>query len=279
VNNWELGDCRDSLLEESGGTTIEGILHKPADYDAAKKYPLLVQFHGGPTGTSFPTLSLPEYAYPVQIFLSKGALVLESNYRSSAGYGAGFRALNVRNLGVGDMWDVMSGVDSLIARGIADTGRIGAMGWSEGGYISAFLTTHTDRFKAISVGAGISDWMTYYVNTDITPFKRQYLHGTPWDDPEVYAKTSPITTIKQAKTPTLIQQGSNDKRVRVPDSFELYRGLQDEGVTAQLILYKGFGHGVNKPKSQKALLEANRDWFNSTSGTNPSREARAVRGE
>jgi dipeptidyl aminopeptidase/acylaminoacyl peptidase len=117
------------------------------------------------------------------------------------------------------------------------------------------------------------------VNTDITPFKRQYLHGTPWDDPEVYAKTSPITTIKQAKTPTLIQQGSNDKRVPVPDSFELYRGLQDEGVTAQLILYKGFGHGVNKPKSQKALLEANRDWFNSTSGTNPSREGRAVRGE
>jgi dipeptidyl aminopeptidase/acylaminoacyl peptidase len=161
VNNWELGDCRDSLLEESGGTTIDGILHKPADYDAAKKYPLLVKFHGGPTGTSFPTLSLPEYAYPVQIFLSKGALVLESNYRGNAGYGAGFRALNVRNLGVGDMWDVMSGVDSLIARGIADTGRIGAMGWSEGGYISAFLTTHTDRFKAISVGAGISDWMTY----------------------------------------------------------------------------------------------------------------------
>jgi dipeptidyl aminopeptidase/acylaminoacyl peptidase len=139
VNNWELGDCRDSLLEESGGTTIDGILHKPADYDAAKKYPLLVKFHGGPTGTSFPTLSLPEYAYPVQIFLSKGALVLESNYRGNAGYGAGFRALNVRNLGVGDMWDVMSGVDSLIARGIADTGRIGAMGWSEGGYISAFL--------------------------------------------------------------------------------------------------------------------------------------------
>ena len=159
------------------------------------------------------------------------------------------------------MWDVMSGVDSLIAKGIVDPSRMASMGWSEGGYISAFLTTHTDRFRAISVGAGISDWMTYYVNTDITPFTRQYLMGTPWDDPEVYAKTSPISTIQQAKTPTLIQQGSNDKRVPVPDSFELYRGLQDHGVPARLILYKGFGHGIDKPKSQRALLEANRDWF------------------
>jgi len=261
IQNWKLGTVDVVSWKSQDGTTIEGILHKPADYDATKKYPLLIKIHGGPTGTSFPTLSPAEYAYPVQILLSKGALVLEPNYRGSAGYGAAFRALNVRNLGVGDMWDVMSGVDALIAKGIVDPSRMGAMGWSEGGYISAFLTTHTDRFKAISVGAGISDWVTYYVNTDITPFTRQYLHGTPWDDPEVYAKTSPITTIKQAKTPTLIQQGSNDKRVPVPDSYELYRGLQDHGVPSRLILYKGFGHGVNKPKSQRALLEANRDWF------------------
>src|SRR5580658_850188 len=261
VKDWNLGSVEVISWKSQDGTTIEGILHKPADYDATKKYPLLVKIHGGPTGTSFATLSPSEYAYPVQIFLSKAALVLEPNYRGSAGYGAAFRALNVRNLGVGDMWDVMSGVDSLIKKGIVDPARLGSMGWSQGGYISAFLTTHTDRFKAISVGAGISDWVTYYVNTDITPFTRQYLQSTPWDDPEVYAKTSPITTIKQAKTPTLIQQGSNDKRVPVPDSFELYRGLQDQGVPARLILYQGFGHGVNKPKSQRALLEANQDWF------------------
>ena len=261
VKDWKLGTVEVVSWHSQDGTTIEGILHKPADYDATKKYPLLVVIHGGPTGTSEPTLSPDEYAYPVQTFLSKGALVLQPNYRGSAGYGAAFRALNVRNLGVGDMWDVMSGVDSLIAKGIVDPNRLGAMGWSEGGYISAFLTTHTDRFKAISVGAGISDWMTYYVSTDITPFTRQYLHATPWDDPGVYAKTSPITTIKQAKTPTLIQLGSNDKRVPVPDSFELYRGLQDQGVPSRLILYTGFGHGVNKPKSQRALLQANLDWF------------------
>ncbi len=261
VKDWILGKPEVVSWKSQDGAQIEGILYKPADYDPAKKYPLLVMIHGGPTGTSMPLLAASSYAYPLQTFLCKGALVLEPNYRGSAGYGAAFRALNVRNLGVGDMWDVMSGVDSLIAKGIVDPNRLAAMGWSEGGYISAFLTTHTDRFKAISVGAGISDWMTYYVNTDITPFTRQYLHATPWNDPEVYAKTSPITTINQAKTPTLIQQGSNDKRVPVPDSFELYRGLQDQGVTARLILYTGFGHGVNKPKSQRALLQANLDWF------------------
>ncbi len=261
VEDWILGSVEVISWKSQDGVEIEGILHKPADYNASIKYPLLVVIHGGPTGTSQPTLSPDEYAYPLQKFLAKGAIVLEPNYRGSAGYGSAFRALNVRNLGVGDMWDVMSGVDYLIKKGIADPNRLGAMGWSQGGYISAFLTTHTGRFKAISAGAGISDWMTYYVSTDITPFTRQYLHATPWDDPDVYAKTSPITTIKQAKTPTLIQLGSNDKRVPVPNSFELYRGLQDQGVDSRLQLYTGFGHGINKPRSLRALQQSNLDWF------------------
>lgn len=261
VRDWNLGTAEVVSWKSQDGATVEGILHKPADYDPSKKYPLLVMIHGGPTGISFPLLSPNDTYYPVQIFLSKGALVLQPNYRGSAGYGAAFRALNVRNLGVGDMWDVMSGVDSLIKKGIVDPAKLGSMGWSEGGYISAFLTTHTDRFKAISVGAGISDWMTYYVNTDITPFTRQYLHSTPWDDPAIYAKTSPITTIKQAKTPTLIQHGSVDKRVPVPDGFELYRGLQDQHVPSRLILYQGFGHPITKPKSNRAVMQSNLDWF------------------
>jgi dipeptidyl aminopeptidase/acylaminoacyl peptidase len=262
VRDWNLGSAEVISWKSKDGTTIEGILRKPANYDASKKYPLLVMIHGGPTGISQPLLSAGDTYYPTQIFLSKGALVLQPNYRGSAGYGAAFRALNVRNLGVGDMWDVMSGVDSLIARGIVDESKLGSMGWSQGGYISAFLTTNTDRFKAISVGAGISNWMTYYVNTDITPFTRQYLHATPWDDQEIYQKTSPMSTIKQAKTPTLIQLGSVDKRVPVPDSYELYRGLQDQHVPSRLILYTGFGHPITKPKSNRAVMQANLDWFN-----------------
>ena len=168
---------------------------------------------------------------------------------------------DVKNLGVGDMWDVMSGVDYLIKQGMVDSTRMGAMGWSQGGYISAFLTTNTTRFKAISVGAGISNWVTYYVATDIHPFTRQYLKATPWDDPLIYAKTSPMTTIKRAKTPTLIQHGEFDTRVPTQNGFELFQGLQDQGVPTKLVIYKGFGHGISKPKEELAATWHNWQWF------------------
>ena len=168
----------------------------------------------------------------------------------------------MRNLGIGDAWDVISGIDYLVAQGIADNDKVGTMGWSQGGYISAFLTTHDSaRFKAVSVGAGISNWMTYYVNTDIHPFTRQYLKATPWDDPKIYADTSPMTYIKKAKAPTLIQHGELDKRVPIPNAYELYQGLQDQGVPAKLIVYKGFGHGLTKPKAHRAAMEHNLEWF------------------
>ncbi len=246
--------------KSADGTVIEGILYKPADYSAGKKYPLLVVIHGGPTGVDTPALSADRY-YPLQRFVAKGALILRPNYRGSAGYGEKFRSLNVRNLGVGDYADVISGVDSLIAQGIVDKDRVGSMGWSEGGYISAFITTSSDRFKAVSVGAGISDWTTYYVNTDITPFAPQYLHATPWDDPEIYRKTSPISYIAHAKTPTLIQHGGADRRVPLPNAYELRQALEDHGVPVKMVVYDGFGHPINKPKQQRAVMEENENWF------------------
>ncbi len=245
------------------GAEIEGVLHKPAGFTPGQRYPLLVAIHGGPTGISRP-VPYSNYVgtYPLDGFLARGALVLEPNYRGSAGYGAKFRALNVRNLGIGDAWDVLAGIDHLVAQGLVDRDRVGSMGWSQGGYISAFLTTrHADRFRAISVGAGISDWMTYYVNTDIHPFTRQYLKATPWDDPKIYADTSPMTYIKQAKTPTLIQHGDQDARVPVPNAFQLYQGLRDQNVPVRLALFKGFGHGLNKPKANRAAMEQNWEFF------------------
>jgi dipeptidyl aminopeptidase/acylaminoacyl peptidase len=262
--NWTTSRLEVVSWKSQDGATIEGILHEPVDFDPARRYPLLVVVHGGPTGVSR-AVPFTSTIYPIDVWVPRGVLVLEPNYRGSAGYGERFRALNVRNLGVGDAWDVLSGVDSLIAKGIVDRAQVGAMGWSQGGYISAFLATHdAARFKAISVGAGISDWMTYYVNTDITPFTRQYLKGTPWNDPEIYAKTSPMTYIKQAKTPTLIQHGATDQRVPLPNAFELYRGLQDNNVPSKLIVYQGFGgigHGPSKPKSHRATMEHNIEWF------------------
>ncbi|MGC1617517.1 MAG: S9 family peptidase [Candidatus Acidiferrum sp.] len=250
VISWKSGD----------GTVIEGVLLKPPDFDPKKKYPLLVVIHGGPTGVDQPIVNADRY-YPLERFIAKGALILRPNYRGSAGYGEKFRSLNVRNLGVGDYADVISGVDALIAKGFVDKDRVGSMGWSEGGYISAFIAASSDRFKAVSVGAGISDWMTYYVNTDITPFTRQYLHATPWDDPEIYKKTSPITYIAKAKTPTLIQQGENDRRVPIANGYELRQALEDRGVPVKMVVYKGFGHGITKPKQQRAVMEENEEWF------------------
>ena len=251
IVTWKSGD----------GATIEGVLEKPANFQPGVKYPLLVIIHGGPTGLDTPLLS-PDRYYPAERFLARGALVLRPNYRGSAGYGGKFRALNVRNLGVGDYADVISGVDSLIAKGIVDAKRVGAMGWSEGGYISAFITASSDRFVAVSVGAGISDWATYYYNTDITPFTRQYLDATPQSDPEIYKKTSPISYISHARTPTLIQQGSADHRVPVANSFELRQALEDRGVPVKMVLYEGFGHPITKPKQQRAVMEENELWFN-----------------
>ncbi len=261
VADWgDLGAREVIRWESEDGAEIEGVLMKPPGYDQDRTYPLMVVIHGGPTGTSRPQL-VGGYVYPVLEWLKKGAVVMMPNYRGSAGYGADFRALNVRNLGVGDAWDVLSGVEALVDRGIADPDRVSAMGWSQGGYISAFLTTSSDRFRAISVGAGISNWMTYYVNTDIHSFTREYLEATPWDDPEIYAETSPMTYIRQAGTPTLIQHGEFDARVPTPNAYELYQGLQDVGVDTRLIIYKGFGHGITKPRERLAAMWHNWEWF------------------
>jgi dipeptidyl aminopeptidase/acylaminoacyl peptidase len=263
VEDFVLGSREVIAWKSQDGTPIEGVLIKPADFDPAKKNPLLCVLHGGPAGVDRPVLLQPDSrSYPADIWAGRGALVLKVNYRGSAGYGERFRRLNMRNLGVGDAWDVLSGVDHLIARGLADPTRVGCMGWSQGGYISAFLTTSTTRFKAVSVGAGISNWATYYYNTDITPFTINYLGTDPVADPEIYRKTSPMSYVKAAKTPTLIQHGEIDRRVPIANAYELRQGLEDRGVPVTMVVYKGFGHGINKPKAMRAVMQHNLAWFN-----------------
>lgn len=228
--------------------------------DRRKPRPLLVVVHGGPTWAAFafPTQDL---YYPYEQFIKRGFIILDVNYRGSSGYGEKFRKLNYRNLGLGDYEDVISGVDMLVEKGLADNERLGIMGWSQGGYISAVCATYSRRFKAASAGAGISNWYTYYANTDIPPFTRHYLGAPPWDDPEIYARTSPITHIKQAGTPTLIQHGDRDNRVPYANARELHRGLKDMGVPVQLVTFKGMGHGANKPGLHRAIMKQNYAWF------------------
>lgn len=263
VKDWKMSTKEPVKWKSTDGAEITGVLIKPRDFDPKKKYPLLVVIHGGPAGISIPSyFDRMNTYYPIEQWAAKGAVILEPNYRGSAGFGEAFRQLNVRNLGVGDYWDVISGVDHLISLGFVDRERIGSMGWSQGGYISAFITTFSDRFKAVSVGAGISDWVTYYYLTDITPFTLSYLKATPWDDMKVYEKTSPMTYINQAKTPTLIQHGENDRRVPIANAYKLYRGLKDKNIPVKFVIYKGFGHGISKPKEKLAVLKHNFQWFN-----------------
>jgi dipeptidyl aminopeptidase/acylaminoacyl peptidase len=261
ITGWQLASREVISWKSKDGATIEGVLMKPANFDPTKKYPLLCVIHGGPTGIDRPALPDRQY-YPVDLWAARGALILKVNYRGSAGYGEKFRMLNIRNLGVGDAWDVISGVDNLVAKGWVDPKKVASMGWSQGGYISAFLTTSSDKFAAISVGAGISDWATYYYNTDITPFTINYLGDDPIDDPAIYAKTSPVAYAKTAKTPTLIQHGELDRRVPIANAYQLRQVLEDRGVPVEMMVYKGFGHGITKPKSQRAVMEHNLRWFN-----------------
>ncbi|MEG9295045.1 S9 family peptidase [Mangrovibacillus sp. Mu-81] len=248
--------------KSTDGLEIEGVLSTPAEFDANKKYPLLVINHGGPAWASFPIHSgCFNEKYPIESFIEKGFIVLEPNYRGSSGYGNDFLKANYRNLGIGDYQDVISGVDALVDKGIVDKDRVGVMGWSQGGFISAFCSIYSDRFKAVSVGGGITNWRHHYVNTDIPWFIRMHLGNDPWHDPEIYERTSPMTYIKSACTPTLIQHGEVDVRVPITNAYELYQGLKDMEVETELVVFKGMAYSSEQPGMNVAVMEQNLRWF------------------
>ncbi|EMY8535952.1 S9 family peptidase [Bacillus paranthracis] len=248
--------------QSSDGLKIEGVLSRPVEFDSNKKYPLLVVIHGGPAWASFPIFSdCFNEKYPIEQFVEKGFIVLEPNYRGSSGYGNEFLKANYRKQGLADYDDVISGVDELVEKGIVDKDRVGVMGWSNGGYISAFCSTFSNRFKAISVGGGITNWSTHYVNTDIPYFIRMHLGNTPWNDPDIYKKTSPMTYIKSACTPTLIQHGEKDARIPITNAYELHQGLRDMEVDTELIIFKEMAYSSDQPGVHVAIMKQNLMWF------------------
>ncbi|MBN2002679.1 MAG: S9 family peptidase [Anaerolineae bacterium] len=263
VATWEFGTIETIRWPSKDGTLIEGVLRKPANFDPAKRYPLVFVVHGGPTWFSgeymFDTDGFSYY--PDIQFIYKDVLVLKPNYRGSTGRGQAFLELNVDNLGVGDLWDIESAIDTLDQQGLVDTARVGCMGWSQGGYISAFAGLHSERFKAVSVGAGISDWYTYHISNDIPNFTTEYLSGSPFRNRERYLKTAPISNLANAKTPMLIQHGSDDHRVPLSNAMELYRGLQEMGVPVELFVFPGMGHPITKPRENHAVMHQNLAWF------------------
>lgn len=242
------------------GTDIEGILIKPADFDPAKKYPLLVAIHGGPAGDSQLALH-SDFPYPLEVLAAKGAVILEPNYRGSAGYGAKFRTMAIGNPGPGEASDILSGIDALSAKGFVDSDKMGVMGWSYGGYLAAWLAMSTNRFKAASVGAGLVDWRADYACSDSPAFARQFLNGTPWDLAEAYQKASPLNYLQAARTPILIQHGQFDDRVPIANAQLLYRALKDRGVATKMIVYNYMDHSPVFPGQLRSLMQHNYDWF------------------
>jgi len=261
--NWEFGAVETIRWPSKDGAIIEGVLRKPANFDPAKRYPLVFIVHGGPSWFSGEYLfDVDGFSYHPDIqFLYKDVLVLKPNYRGSTGRGQAFLELNVNNLGIGDLWDIESAIDYLDQQGIVDTARVGCMGGSQGGYISAFAGLHSERFKAVSVGAGISDWYTYHISNDIPDFTTEYLSGSPFRDRERYIQTAPISNLAHAKTPMLIQHGENDHRVPLSNAMELYRGLQAMGVPVELFVFPGMGHSIVKPRENHAVMHQNLAWF------------------
>jgi dipeptidyl aminopeptidase/acylaminoacyl peptidase len=260
LQGWKIGTREVIEWKSKDGTPMEGVLIKPADFDPSRKYPLLVILHGGPVAVDQAIITR-DMPYPAELFAAKGALVLRPNYRGSSAYGRKFRALLVRNLGIPQSEDVITGVDHLIAKGIVDPSRVGAMGWSAGGALAAFLTTTSDRFRAITVGEGVSDWRLFYSVGAGATVKPDYTKATPWDDPEYYRAMSALTYVKNARTPTLIQHREFDSVAPTVSAYELYRALKDQGVPARMIIYKGAGHLPSGLKQFRAVVEHNYDWF------------------
>ncbi|MBD3190251.1 MAG: prolyl oligopeptidase family serine peptidase [Candidatus Heimdallarchaeota archaeon] len=264
LENWSLGQVEVIKWPSKDGTTIEGVLRKPTNFDPKKKYPLVFVVHGGPASVSFNYLleMVDLFFYPTVQFSNQELLVLKPNYRGSIGRGQAFKELNKENLGIGDLWDIEAAIDYLDKEGIIDPTKIGCMGWSQGGYISAFVSMHSDRFAAVSVGAGLGDWYTYHITNDIPQFTTHYLSESPFANRDLYQKTAPLSKIQQAKTPTLIQHGEKDQRVPLACAKEIYRGLQAMDVPVELFIFKGMGHPITKPKENHAVMHQNLNWFN-----------------
>lgn len=226
------------------GLEIDGIVTKPVDFDPSRKYPFLLNPHGGPTGASLLSFNPTE-----QIMAANGYLVLEPNFRGSSGRGLKFAAANEHDWGGGDYHDDMAGVDAVIARGWVDPARMGAFGWSYGGYMTYWIDTQTDRFKAISPGAGLPDLYSMYSQTDIHRYLTAFFGGkSPWDDFDEYWAHSSMKYVENVKTPTMILHGQADTRVPMPQSEEFYRALVERHVPVEFVQYPRENHGFVEPR-------------------------------
>jgi dipeptidyl aminopeptidase/acylaminoacyl peptidase len=246
------------------GAALEGIIFFPADYEPGRRYPVVVQMHGGPAESDkFGSGSglLLNY-FPV--LTGKGYVVLRPNYRGSSGYGNEFYRDVVGHYFNNMQHDVIAAVDALVARGIADPDRLVLMGWSAGGHLTNKLITMTDRFKAASAGASAANWMSLYAQTDVRYTRTPWFGGTPWQSNapvDVYWNQSPLKDVAKAKTPTLFFAGEDDSRVPLSQSIEMWRALRTNGVPTRLYVAPREGHQWGELRHQIAKANAELEWF------------------
>jgi dipeptidyl aminopeptidase/acylaminoacyl peptidase len=249
-----------SLSWKSDNFHVQGWLMLPKDYDPGKKYPLLVLVHGGPAAAAISHWG-GGGGLSATAFSALGYFVLQPNPRGSYGQGEAFTQANRKDFGYGDLRDILAGVDAVVAKYPVDANRVGLTGWSYGGFMTMFAVTQTQRFKAAVSGAGISDWESYYGENSIDQWMIPYFGASVYDDPAVYAKSSAIDYIKQARTPTLVVVGDRDGECPAPQSFEFWHALRDEHVPTQLVIYPNEGHGFVDPVHRRDVMERAVAWF------------------
>lgn len=260
VDTWKLPQIRRFTWKGARGDEVEGILELPPDYQDDRRLPTVVELHGGPTAATLNNLRY--WIYGRTLLPAKGYAVFSPNYRGSTGYGDKFMIDLVGAENQIEVEDILTGVDALIERGIADPDRLGVMGWSNGGYLTNCLITQTTRFKAASSGAGVLDMVIQWGTEDTPGHVINFMQALPWKDAGAYEKASPLYRLDRVTTPTLIHVGENDARVPPAHSQALYRALRHYvNVPTELIIYPGEGHGLTTMKNRRAKLEWDLAWF------------------
>lgn len=247
-----------SVSWTNDGFTVQGWLLAPKHVDPARKYPMIVEVHGGPSAAVTPSYLGPS---PTRTLIEKGYFVFEPNPRGSYGQGEAFTRANVRDFGGGDLKDILAGVDAVEKQAPVDDARLGVYGHSYGGFMTMWTVTHSHRFHAAVAGAGLANWISYYGENGIDKWMIPFFGASAYDDPKIYWDLSPLKTIKDATTPTFIYVGERDLECPAPQSVEFWHGLKAMNVPTTLMIYPGQGHAIRAPEARKDLQERITGWF------------------
>jgi len=254
----EWGEAK-SVHWQNDGFNLQGWLLYPKNFDPGKRYPMVVSVHGGPGAMVHSSWPGP-HSFAVALS-ADGYFVFFPNPRGSFGQGEAFTRANVKDFGYGDFRDIMTGVDQVMKQAPVDEHRLGITGWSYGGYMTMWAVTQTDRFAAAVAGAGLANFQSYYGENQIDQWMIPFFGASVYDDPQVYAHSSPITFIKKAKTPTLVVVGDSDGECPTPQSYEFWHALKTLNVPTELVVYEHEGHSFADPKHQRDVIERVMQWF------------------